>query len=114
MKTMHNAEWCLSVSGKEIDVQKGAVASASHTMNDGQHEPKLAIDGSEGDEKYWASSPGYEQVNFVVNFPTMTVKKVTVMFHYVACDFDILGLIDGNWRSFGYFTGDIFFLFKYI
>ena len=103
MRSMYNPEMCVSVSGKEIDVQTSAVASASSTMNDGQHEPKLANDGSE--EKYWASSPGVEQVNFVVNFPAMTVKKITIVFYYIACDFDVLRLLDGTWRSFAYFQG---------
>ena len=72
---------------------------ASSTLNDGQHEAHMAVDGL--DDNYWASSPGVLEATYTVLFnEPKTVKDIYVKWKYPAEEFEVLGLIaHGLWES---------------
>ena len=106
MKIVKNPGKCLTIVGGEINLQEqpGVQAEATSTLNDGQHEPKMAVDGTENN--YWASSPGVETVGYKVSFETDNVKEVEITWKYIPEKFEIMGFTNGYWRSFGIFSGN--------
>ena len=106
MKNMKNSDKCLTIKGSEIEVQHltQSVASASTSMNDGQHMPKLGIDG--GDDSYWASQPGVETAEYKVMFTAQTVKEIVIQWKYIPASFEVECFINGYWRSFASVKGN--------
>lgn len=74
-------------------------AFASNTMNDGQHEAHMAVDGYQ--DNFWASSPGVEEAIFTMLFQEpKTVKELEIYWKYPAEEFEVLGLITQNlWEN---------------
>ncbi len=102
IKFVKNPSKCLTVISKEIEIQKepGVQAEATSTLNDGQHEPKSALDGLEN--SYWASSPGVEEVSYKVTFQQSdNIKEIQITWKYIPKQFEIMGFTNGYWRSFG-------------
>ena len=100
MKIMKNTDKCVTIKGSEIELQQRGLAhaEASTTMNDGQHEPKMAIDG--GENSFWASQPGIEKAEFKLVFQASTVKEIEIQWKYLPEHFEVLCNINGYWRSF--------------
>ena len=97
---MKNTDKCVTIKGSEIELQQRGLAhaEASSTMNDGQHEPKMAIDG--GENSFWASQPGVEKTEFKLVFQASTVKEIEIQWKYIPEHFEVLCNINGYWRSF--------------
>lgn len=104
MKILKDTSKCLTIVSGEINLQEqpGVSAEATSTLNDGQHEPKTALDGTENN--YWASSPGVETVGYKVSFPKDNVKEIEITWKYIPEKFEIMGFTNGYWRSFGIFS----------
>lgn len=100
MKILKNPDKCLTIKNEDIEPQKdGSIAaSASSTLNDGQHDAKLAVSGDEN--SYWASEPGVQQVEYKLSFNPATVKEIQIKLQYLARKFEVLCFLNGYWRSF--------------
>jgi hypothetical protein len=75
-------------------------SEADSTMNDGQHDPARAYDGSE--DNFWASSPGDLTAEFTLTLDYLrTVDKVTIKWKYPAKKFNLLALTEfDSWRMY--------------
>lgn len=79
---------------------------ASSTMNDGQHEAHMTVDGYK--DNFWASNPGDQQATMTVFFEgPKSLKEIRINWKYPAEEFEILGLLPQNiWESLGIFKND--------
>ncbi len=92
IKSMKDQRKCIQMLGDEIEVQTsvGSIkAEASSSMSDNQHQPGMAIDGTE--DGYWASNPGAELANFFVIFESILVREIEIQWKYPPLSFDVLG-----------------------
>ena len=68
---------------------------ASSTLNDGQHEANMAVDGYQ--ENYWVSNPGNNEATFTIMFEEpKTVKEIQIKWKFPAEEFEVLGLTAHN------------------
>jgi len=75
---------------------------ASSTLNDGQHEANMAVDGYQ--ENYWVSGPGNNEATFTMMFnePT-TIKEIQIKWKFPAEEFEVLGLTYHNiWEGLSF------------